>query len=139
MSELRQNPATKTWVIIAKERAKRPLEYTNRKKKLLDALPSYSKKCPFCPGNEDKFPESGVIYEGKNSDNEWTVRVVPNKFPALTGEGNVERKEIENLFLLMPVIILLTCILERRCVDDIVIIWIIQFSVKCAKHIDKYF
>ncbi|TES92459.1 MAG: galactose-1-phosphate uridylyltransferase [Candidatus Cloacimonadota bacterium] len=102
MSELRQNPATKTWVIIAKERAKRPDKYRNKEKKLLDEVPEYSESCPFCPGNEDKLPENGIIYEGKNSDNEWTVRVVPNKFPALIGEGNVERKEIENLFLLMP-------------------------------------
>lgn len=101
MSELRQNPATKKWVIISKERAKRPYEYTNKKKNLLDELPAYSETCPFCPGNEDKLPEEGIIYERKKSDNEWTVRVVPNKFPALTRCGNVEREEIDNLFLLM--------------------------------------
>ena len=101
MSELRQNPATKKWVIIAKERAKRPHEYLSKKKNLLNEKQPYSEKCPFCPGNEDKLPEEGIILEKKKNGKQWSVRVVPNKFPALTAYGNVERNEIENLFLSM--------------------------------------
>ena len=54
MSELRQNLATKEWVIIATERAKRPVEFveSSRKASCADA-PSWDERCPFCPGNEE--------------------------------------------------------------------------------------
>jgi len=99
MSELRQDPATKKWVIIAKERAKRPHDYAGEKTSI--ELPSYSENCPFCPGNEARLPEDGIICEKKTINGKWLVRVVPNKFPALVKYGNVKRSEIENLFLQM--------------------------------------
>ena len=55
MSELRQDPTTKTWVILAPERAKRPQRDT--KKRHDDELPDWDESCPFCPGNEDRTPE----------------------------------------------------------------------------------
>ncbi len=88
MSELRQDPTTYDWVIIAKERAKRPYDFA----KLVDAkplIPSYSGECPFCPGNEAKTPPSLAVY-GKEEN--WKIRVVPNKFAALTPEGDNTRE-----------------------------------------------
>jgi len=79
MPELRQNRATKEWVIIATERAKRPEDFKSTKEK--KEIPEYSPNCPFCPGNEDKTPPTLFsIGNGKN----WEVRVTLNKYAALS-------------------------------------------------------
>jgi UDPglucose--hexose-1-phosphate uridylyltransferase len=84
MPELRQNIATKEWVIIASERAKRPNSYTEPKDRTIteDRLP-HDPTCPFCIGNEERDLE---IESFPDPDN-WQTRVVKNKYPALAGEG----------------------------------------------------
>ena len=56
--------------------------------------------CPFCPGNEGKTPPEILAY-GRNGSGKdtpgWSLRVVPNKFPALGIEGGLDR-EGEGLF-----------------------------------------
>ncbi|MFO0754280.1 MAG: galactose-1-phosphate uridylyltransferase [Thermodesulfovibrionales bacterium] len=89
MSELRQDPTTYDWVIIAKERARRPEEFKNEKKPK-EHLPDYSKYCPFCPGNEERTPRAEAVY---GDHDQWKIRVIPNKFPALTPDGTMEREE----------------------------------------------
>ena len=88
MPELRQNPVNKEWVIIATERARRPHELA-RKLDDQKPLPAYSQTCPFCPGNESMAPPltMQIVREGN-----WQVRVVPNKFAALSSEGEVNRR-----------------------------------------------
>src|SRR5574337_599339 len=88
MPQLRKDPITSRWVIISTERGKRPLELP------ASALPRQVGFCPFCPGNEDKTPPEIMIYRknGNPSDrNGWSLRVVPNKFPALQIEGDLDR------------------------------------------------
>ena len=87
MPELRLNLITREWVIIATERAKRPDEFRQKRDKKY--LPEHDKNCPFCPGNENKTP--GEIMK-VSSDGSWKIRVTPNKFSALSFEG--ERKRI---------------------------------------------
>lgn len=77
MSELRQDPSTKEWVIIASERAKRPHEFQRS-----NPLPRPPGKCVFCPGNEDQTPPE--LWRSPPPPAEWAVRVVPNKFAALS-------------------------------------------------------
>ncbi len=91
MPELRQNLATKEWVVISTERAKRPEQFKSDKVK--KELPAYNETCPFCPGNENKTPYETFILK---RDGEWKVRVVPNKFAALSSSGHFER-HIEGL------------------------------------------
>jgi UDPglucose--hexose-1-phosphate uridylyltransferase len=91
MSELRQDPFTHDWIIIAKERAKRPHEFKmNHANKPF--LPDYSKDCPFCPGNEHMTPEAVTFY---GDEKNWQIRVVPNKFAALRPEGDTTREEMK--------------------------------------------
>ena len=89
MPELRKDPIVNRWVIIATERAKRPTDF---------ATPENGQEsprgCPFCPGNESKTPPEiyAVRSDSSRPDTEgWTVRVVPNKFPALRIEGDMEK------------------------------------------------
>ncbi|MFC1559651.1 galactose-1-phosphate uridylyltransferase [Candidatus Margulisiibacteriota bacterium] len=99
MPELRQNPATKEWVIIATERATRPEEF--RALKEIVETEDDIKKCPFCPGNESMTPGeifSFRTYGTKPDTAGWWVRITPNKFPALVPEGDIHRIKIDEFF-----------------------------------------
>jgi UDPglucose--hexose-1-phosphate uridylyltransferase len=93
MPQLRQDPTTKEWIIIAAERSKRPNDF--RKIEPAIEKPAYKEDCPFCPGNEHLTPHETLAYRkgGPPDSKGWWVRVIPNKFPALSPEGSLERKE----------------------------------------------
>jgi UDPglucose--hexose-1-phosphate uridylyltransferase len=88
MPELRKDPVIGRWVIISTERGRRPSEF------LPEDTRARAGFCPLCEGNEDKTPpEVFAIRENSSSTNStgWTLRVVPNKFPALRIEGKLNR------------------------------------------------
>ncbi|MFC2059565.1 galactose-1-phosphate uridylyltransferase [Chloroflexota bacterium] len=93
MSELRQDPTTREWVIVAPERAKRP--QPKAKKKTPEEIPPWDEACPFCPGNESQTP--GEVFRLPQSE-AWEVRVVPNRFAALTLNGGITRREEGRFF-----------------------------------------
>jgi len=82
MPELRLNLITREWVIIATERAKKPEYFRQRGNKKIS--PDLLETCPFCPGNESKTPDELMRVTRNGS---WLVRVIPNKFAALSPEG----------------------------------------------------
>jgi len=82
MPELRQNFFTKEWVIIATERAKRPEELATHR--AAQQVPEFVETCPFCPGNESKTPPE--VMRTPVCGGPWDVRVIPNKFAALSSE-----------------------------------------------------
>lgn len=86
MSELRLNLITREWVVIAPERAKRPDVYSNKIKEPLPA--SYATGCPFCPGHEARTPNEIMRLP---EEEEWQIRVVPNKFSSLSNDTNKHR------------------------------------------------
>jgi len=95
MSELRQDLTTREWVIIATDRARRPHEFTvTDGVKKIAQLPAYSETCPFCPSNEQYTPEEiyRINQEGKSGPSDWQVRVIPNKFPALSPKNEFARQ-----------------------------------------------
>src|SRR5262245_40321110 len=92
MPQLRKDPVTREWVIIATERSRRPSDFKSSED--LQARPSFSPNCPFCPGNELMTPPEVLAYRAADSMPNtpgWWVRVVPNKFPALAIEGHLDR------------------------------------------------
>ena len=95
MPELRKDPITGRWVIIATDRAKRPTDFIHEPTKATNGG-----FCPFCYGNEAKTPPEILAYRSDGSAPNspgWAVRVVPNKFPALGIEGDLGRQG-EGLF-----------------------------------------
>src|SRR5258706_2611269 len=85
LPDLRRDPVTGRWVIIATDRAKRPTDFIREPVKIKGGF------CPFCPGNEEKTPKEILAYRPEGNG-KWSVRVVPNKFPALQIEGDLDRQ-----------------------------------------------
>jgi len=93
MSEFRQNPITKNWVLIAPTRGKRPDQYKTYS--VMHGVPEVDAKCVFCAGNEHLNPEilrigaNGLPTKGKD----WEIRIIPNKFSALENTAVYRHKE----------------------------------------------
>lgn len=90
MPELRKDYITDTWVVFSASRSQRPIQTKGEPA----SEKTESGQCPFCPGNEHMTPPEVLAYRGNGVKDGpgWWVRCVPNKFPALTIEGEVKRK-----------------------------------------------
>ena len=89
MPELRKDPIIGRWVIIATERAKRPTDFQMLRVEQKGGF------CPFCPGNEEGTPPEVLAYRpgaARPNGPGWSLRVVPNRFPALMIEGSLNRE-----------------------------------------------
>ena len=76
-------------MIIAEERARRPSDFIHA-----PVEPRRLGKCSFCAGNEADTPGEILAYRNGSAPNGpgWSLRVVPNKFPALRVEGDLNRE-----------------------------------------------
>jgi len=89
MPELRKDPVVGRWVIISTERSRRPGHFTPESGNGAQAF------SPFVDGREDMTPPEVFAmrpHGGGRDAPGWTVRVVPNKFPALEIEGSLDRR-----------------------------------------------
>ena len=87
MPELRKDPVVGRWVIIATERARRPSDFA------AEPVRPRASVCAFCEGHESQTPPeilAGRAPDGRPNGPGWSYRVVPNKFPALRIEGELE-------------------------------------------------
>ncbi len=83
MSEIRYDPLQDRWVIIAPHRSERPSDFA------AETGTAKTIPCPFCPGREHETPPElwAVREAGSRPDGPgWSVRVIPNRFPALNRE-----------------------------------------------------
>jgi len=84
MSELRKDPIVDRWVIFSPERKLRPNDFQAIEREYSDPP-----ACPFCAGNEKTTPPEILAFRPAGSSanaSGWTLRVVPNKYPALRRE-----------------------------------------------------
>jgi UDPglucose--hexose-1-phosphate uridylyltransferase len=91
MPELRRDPVVGRWVIIASDRRFRPRDFDTQR----GTPPTGPELCPFCPGHESYTPPEILAYRAPGAPANgpgWWTRVVPNKFPALQIEGELERR-----------------------------------------------
>lgn len=92
MPELRKDPIFNRWIIIAPERANRPMGPGS-------SPASDTTVCPFCAGNETMTPPEVLVLRDESDPSRlpnWTVRVVTNKYPALVQEGSGPEVTDEN-------------------------------------------
>ena len=97
MNELRRDYFLDRWVIISTERAKRPNDFINKNALDERCVPvgKAVDDCSFCAGNESRTPPSKASYFNEGAGlrykpdlagkpwSGWTVRVIPNLFPAV--------------------------------------------------------
>ncbi len=90
MPELRKDPLIGRWVIIATERAKRPVDFVASH----EEAPAEN-HCPFCEGQESQTPpEIFALRSQGTAANQpgWSVRVIPSIKPVLRIEGQLNRR-----------------------------------------------
>lgn len=93
--ELRRDPTTDEWVIIAAARGRRPGVRARSRTRSARHHPS----CPFCPGNEEQTPPEILR---RPASGPWRVRVVPNKYPALVPDPGDELPATAGLLERLP-------------------------------------
>ncbi len=89
-SELRFDLVSKDWVVIATGRARRPETFAKSDKEKKEEAPA--KDCPFCNIETQEPPV--LTYPNHGEKKDWSLIVVPNKFPAfIKGDSLNERAE----------------------------------------------
>jgi UDPglucose--hexose-1-phosphate uridylyltransferase len=91
MSELRRDPIVGRWVIVDTDHPSLPEDFEKEEHQWRTG------ECPFCYGNEGMTPpEIDAVRQTNIAPNTpgWQVRVVPNKFPALQIEGDLNREGV---------------------------------------------
>lgn len=83
MPEIRTDPFTGREVIIAPVRLDRPNAIWLTPWHYDDA-----DNCPFCVGRENATPNELARYRTVSESHPWSMRVVPNRYPALTPTAN---------------------------------------------------
>ncbi len=88
MSELRKDPVVDRWVVISDDEIRTPSIVRKTEKLDQDGL------CPFCAGNEHLCPPEILAsrpFGSSPNDQQWNLRVIPNRFPLLVVEEEYKR------------------------------------------------
>jgi UDPglucose--hexose-1-phosphate uridylyltransferase len=83
VSQLRLNLLTGRWVTVVPERAKRSSDFAPRAYQV-ESDPDSA--CPFCSQLDDREPP---IAENLADDGSWSMRVLPNRYPAFVGDESM--------------------------------------------------
>ena len=89
-SQLRFDPISKDWVIIASNRSGRPKSFKKNGRESLFKKIFPQKYCPFCNLKEQEKP---VLIYPKGNPGKWSLAVIPNKYPALFPYGDLTEKK----------------------------------------------
>lgn len=91
MGELRRDPIIGQWVVVATDQESlTPKAYEKQISELTQEA-----VCQFCPGREGNTPPEvdAIRFDGSERNTPgWGARAVPNKFPALKIEGNIDKR-----------------------------------------------
>jgi len=89
-NEVRKDYLLNRWVVIAKERKRRPTDFVKKVEEREVGV------CPLCPDNEHMTPPAVLVYLRSNGEirkdrdqngfrhKNWLIRCVPNLYPAFT-------------------------------------------------------
>ncbi|MEK7609281.1 MAG: galactose-1-phosphate uridylyltransferase [Patescibacteria group bacterium] len=81
LSELRQDPVSRDWVIISSGRARRPEAFKSRD------LSARETPVGLCPFENPKEHGNEVVKTYPSDETGWAVQVVKNKFPIIDGQN----------------------------------------------------
>jgi len=86
-SELRFDLVSKDWVVIATGRGRRPNDFVKQERVKIEVPVG---ECPFCNLTKQTLP----VLEYKNEQGEWSVVIVPNKFPAFSPSHGLHERAV---------------------------------------------
>jgi len=104
-NEIRKDYLLNRWVVIAKERKRRPTDFVKKAEERGVGV------CPLCPDNEHMTPPAVLVYLRSNGEirkdrdqnsfrhKNWLIRCVPNLYPAFTPPDKEKVKVKESLVL----------------------------------------
>jgi len=115
-SELRYDLVSKDWVVIATGRARRPETFKKEKRQ----KKSLSKKeCPFCNIESQEKPVltlvNGKKVSGQAIPSNWTVIVIPNKYPAFLPFPDLGKKTEGGIYQKMNAVGFHEVVITRDC------------------------
>ncbi len=104
MSEIRKDPLSGTWVILATERGKRPSDFSEAQKpggsSKVPAKPA--RPCPFCGTGAEMTIEipDHEIWPGEFDEVAkcWRTRVLPNLYPALAPKIELTQSRVDHIY-----------------------------------------
>jgi UDPglucose--hexose-1-phosphate uridylyltransferase len=79
VNQLRLDPLSGRWVAVSTERERIAAFIARQGPRLSDR-----DECPFCPGHEDTSAPPSLELLGE--DGHWKVRIIPNRYPAFSGD-----------------------------------------------------
>jgi len=90
VNELRRDPITGRWNIVFLEKTSGVSDFKQ------EPHQKNADGCPFCYGKERETPHEIIAHRkfGEANSPGWTVRVVPNKYPALKVEGDLNKEGV---------------------------------------------
>lgn len=97
-SELRRDPVSLRWVIIAPDRSERPCILKTKDLGKEETFKDIT-NCPFCRGNEEMTPPEIFRLPKNSAKSSWKIRVVPNKYPAVGIEPEIKHFLFPDLFM----------------------------------------
>ncbi len=101
-NEIRKDYLLNRWVVIAKERKRRPTDFVKEREETKVDV------CPLCPGNERLTPPAVLVYLPSDGEvrrerdqnglrhKNWLVRIVPNLYPAFTPPDKERARVMES-------------------------------------------
>lgn len=95
--EIRRDYIQEKYVIIAPKRGKRPHDIERPER----VEPNNKKVCVFCPENISKAGRSVLTIRSNGKKNDWQVKVIKNKFPAVS-INNPKAYGIQEVVVEMP-------------------------------------
>ncbi len=90
MPQLRLDPIVSRWTLVEVDHSLSAQQYPQETRQV-----QHKDVCPFCPGRESFTTlEVQALRPAGSQPNTpgWTVRTIPNKFPALVNQGNLEKE-----------------------------------------------
>jgi len=133
-SELRLDLVSKDWVVIATGRARRPETFKREKREIKETS---VKDCPFCQIHTQE-PATLVFCNGGGKSfkgwselpEDWTVIVIPNKYPAFSPHPHLDKKIEGELYQKMNAVGFHEVVVTRHHKKQMA-----QFSIEQVKEV----
>lgn len=128
-SELRFDPVSKDWILIATGRARKPETFTKETRQEIKRPGESKSSCNFCRRIEKEKP----LLEYKDKKGFWFVKVVPNKYPAFCS-GDGLNKRVQGPYQVMDGVGFAEVVITRDHIRSIA-----QFSIQEIRQVlDAY-